>query len=391
MKRVSNKMLACIGISLFAVCNGCYPSPPPSTTSLQRGINYLVSQQADDHLWHSPNYGNLKDGAAITALVLDALGDGSGAERIDLQNALDALLPMIQEKGYVTNADGPDYTTYASAMLVTAIYHLNLTAPDDLTDTLGAYLSEAQLDEAEGFESSDLDFGGWDLTGWMTGQRPTTGSNISVSTEALEAIVLLRSQQAEQGQGPVDESWFGETAMQQSAAWLSRMQNPDGGFFFHPKREHIGNKVGWDHQQTRTGPGSYGTATADGLRMLTALGHSAASKPVQQAVNWLVQHKDLSTVPGFEAQGDTASWALGLRYYYYQSLSRSLALFPENEGRRIATQLMQILKSEQNANGSWSNSNARMREDDPYIATSFAVIALRNCELFLQSHPASRP
>ncbi len=385
MKRVSNSLLACIGLFLFGFCHGCNQSPPPSSTALQRGIQYLVSQQADDHLWHSPNYGNLKDGAAITALVLDALGDGTGTEKGNLQNALDALLPMIQETGYVTNADGPDYTNYASAMLVAAICQLNLKAPDDLTAKLGSYLAEAQLDEAEGFQTSDVDFGGWDLTGWMTGQRPTTGSNISVSTEALEALVLLRSQQVDQGKQPVPQAVSGETAIQQSASWLARMQNPDGGFFFHPQRKHIGNKAGWVKQQERTDPESYGTATADGLRMLTALGRTPNDDSVKQAVSWLVQHKDLSRVPGFDPAGDTASWGLGLRYYYYQSLSQSLALLPEKDGRQVAEQIIKILQSEQNANGSWSNPNARMREDDPYIATSFAIIALRNCESYLKS------
>lgn len=111
---------------------------------------------------------------------------------------------------------------------------------------------------------------------------------------------------------------------------------------------------------------------------MIALGKKPQDREVQQAIQWLQQHPQLDRVPGFSHETGHASWALGLRYYYYQSLSRSLAYFPEQEARRIAKEIHAILAAEQNQDGSWSNPNSRMREDDPLIATGFAVIALEH-------------
>jgi len=38
--------------------------------SLSQGLAWLFAQQAADGGWHSKTYGQLKDGAAVTALAL---------------------------------------------------------------------------------------------------------------------------------------------------------------------------------------------------------------------------------------------------------------------------------------------------------------------------------
>ncbi len=334
--------------------------------------SYLLSAQGDDGKWHSTQYGNLKDGAAITALVMYALSFSQNQFEAEAkqrcQRALDVMLPIIEDRYYVSNPDGADYSNYGSAMLLVAAERLQLELPSSARDKLIQYLVRAQLDEGEGFEPGDVDYGGWDLTGWMTGQRPTTGTNISVTTSVLQALAQY------------DERADVAAALKKCRPWLSRCQNVvgDGGFFFHPRRDHDGNKAGWI-TQSRDQPRSYGTATADGLRSLQYLNFDDASPQVQAATKWLSENNALNRVPGFEHETGTGSWAKGLRFYYYYSLSMALGQLEPKHARRTAAQIMKILLGEQKADGSWQNDNARMREDDPLIATCFALIAAARC------------
>jgi hypothetical protein len=361
---------------LIAINCGCQPAAPRATEMLAHserglggGIDYLLSCQADDGLWHSPNYGNLKHGAAITAFVIYAIAHCperlTPESRSQLQSAVDALLPAIRRFGYVANDDGADYSNYGSAMLLRGCQQAELNLPADVRQTLVAYLVRAQLDADEGFDESSPDYGGWDLTGWMTGQRPSTGTNISVSATVMEA---LSDHRADAGV---------EIALQRSTSWLARCQNRsgDGGFFFHPRRDHDGNKAGWT-DDSRTRPKSYGTATTDGLRAARAAGMLSTDPSVEFALQWLIDNPRLDVVPGFADDPDGQSWQSGLRYYYYYSLCQSLDWLPDEQAARLAEEISRILLNEQASDGSWSNRQARMREDDPVIATAFAVIAL---------------
>ena len=269
---------------------------------------------------------------------------------------------------------GPTTTNYGSAMLLVACQQQDLVLPDDVRNQLLEYLTRSQLDEGEGFEPDDADFGGWDLTGWMTGERPTTGTNISVTVYVVEALV------------PFKENQSVSTALQKASRWTDRVQNSmgDGGFFFHPRRNHDGNKAGWSDGNLRTNTRSYGTATADGLRILVGLNKPSDAQQIVDCIEWFHKHPDVKTVPGFDHESGEASWALGLRYYYYQSISRSLNQLSNEHANKLAKAILKILASEQNENGSWTNPNARMREDDPLIATGFAVIALHHCQRYLQ-------
>ena len=350
------------------------PSDTP-TTPLDRGVAFLMSQQSDDGLWRSEYYGNLKQGAAITAFVLSCMPDATN--KLALQSAVTALLPEIRKNGYVTNADGPDYSNYGSAMLLLADNRLELELPDAVKQQLDDYLVRSQLNSEEEFQESNVDYGGWDLSGWMTGARRTTGSNTSVSASVLQTLALFR-----------DQPKVAE-AIETAQLWATRVQNKngDGGFYFHPKRDHDGNKAGWADDNQRNDTRSYGSATADGLRILQALNKSAYDPAVVAAVAWLsgktTGESDLGQVPGFSHEAGEHSWSHGLRYYYFQSLSHSLHLFPTEDGQRIARSIIDIVTTQQRQDGSWANSNARMREDDPIIATGFAITALRNCQQFL--------
>ncbi len=364
----------------FPGCSSNEPTKQKPTQSKQlapipHAIAWLMVQQQPDHLWRSEYYGNLKGGAAITALVLYALAhsDPQAVEphRDALQAACDALVPEIQRRGYVSNPDGPDYPTYASAMLLVAVERLKLRLPDESRDHLTAYLLDSQIDQAEGYSTDDPDFGGWDMLGSTNGPRKTTGTNISVGATVAEALANSESPGA-------------KTALRSYRDWLTKCQNlsTDGGFYFHATRAHDGNKAGWhdeSEQAARTLPRSYGTATADGLRSLKACGVSTDDEAFQKALAWLQLHPSIDAVPGFESSSDK-SWTDGLLFYYLYALSKTLDDLPPEARDSAAVPIRDHLIRQQNPDGSWQNSSSRMREDDPLIATCFALIVLSQAE-----------
>ena len=347
------------------------PTQGKQLAPVPRAIAWLMDQQQPDFLWRSEYYGNLKGGAAITALVLYALAhsDPQAVEphRDALQAACDALAPEIQRCGYVSNPDGPDYPTYASAMLLVAVERLKLRLPDDVCDQLTAYLVESQIDQAEGYSTDDPDFGGWDMLGSTDGPLKTTGTNISVGATVAEALANSESPGA-------------KTALLAYRDWLTKCQNlsTDGGFYFHATRSHDGNKAGWhdeSEQSARTLPRSYGTATADGLRSLKACGVSSDDEALKKAVAWLQSHPSIDAVPGFESSSDK-SWTDGLMFYYLYAFAKTFDDLPPETRTSAAAQIHDHLIRQQNSDGFWQNPSSRMREDDPLIATCFALIAL---------------
>ena len=92
-----------------------------------------------------------------------------------------------------------------------------------------------------------------------------------------------------------------------------------------------------------------------------------------------MKRPSLELVPGFEGLPPEAGWQRGLRFYYFAGLARVLSLFPPSEIAPRREALVKHLVGLQAQNGCWVNESDRMRENDPLIATAFAVTALANC------------
>ena len=353
---------------------------------LQKSIQFLLKQQQDDGLWHSEYYGNLKSGSGISTLVLYAISQTDSkhweSNKKQLQKCVDVLSKNIRKSGFVSNQDGPDYSNYGSAYLLLSIRKLDLDFDAGLRNQLVKYLVKAQLDEPEGFKPESDNYGGWDLTGWMTGKRPTTGTNISVSCAVLTALhterqhLLSKKPNLNAHETELLESI--EKCFERARTWIERCQSKEGGFFFHPEQKHHGNKAGWfDEGASKAKP--YGSASADGLICLQRLMPAKDSdefmewnSKIEKAKKWLSPYKESKKVPGFENEDADSSWALGLRFYFWMRLAQSEF--------GLKKSLVKHLGSLQKSDGRWENPNARMREDDPLIATSFALIALANAE-----------
>ena len=351
------------------------PEAPPS------GHAYLIAQQAADGGWHSEAYGALRSGAAATSLALYAIShlplDRLDRHRDSVDRAVAFLRKGLQESGVVYSPDGTaDYPNYATAMTLTALKRLEMPFPASESRRMLQCLIASQLTQTRGWKPPDPDYGGWDFIGDSLGDwRLSTGTNVSVSSFVLEALRTA-------------DSKGNEAAFTRALDWLKSCQNlpGDGGFFYTPRLQDSLNKAAYEvqgpgmegpaHTHRQRHPRSYGTATCDGIRGLIYCGLEPNDARVRAAVRWIRERDGGADVPGFEQSPEHANWKESLRFYYYAALAKTSALVPDiiTPGRRA--ELIEIIRSSQAPDGSWANERSDMREDDPLIATSFALIAL---------------
>jgi hypothetical protein len=202
--------------------------------SLTRGVEWLLAQQAEGGGWHSKTYGQLKDGAGVTALTLDALSRVTGLlaekSRAAMRRGFAFLAPGLAKRDTIASPDGSlDFPTYAAALWIAARNRSQVELPDlDVMETkLAAYLVAAQVTQARGFAMDSPSYGGWDFLGPGDAQGITTGTNISVTCHVLEALCEARGDR-EQGTGDRGV----HAAIERGKAYALRCQQADGGFAF---------------------------------------------------------------------------------------------------------------------------------------------------------------
>ncbi len=349
--------------------------------AIAKGLSWLLAQQAADGGWHSATYGQLRDGAAVTALALDAIsracqpGALTNAQADGVAKAFAFLRRGVDKRGTIASPDGSlDFPTYAAALWLGAAWRMAVA--NELSNERGKvteYLLGAQVAESRGFAAGSPSYGGWDFLGKGDAQGITTGTNISVTCFVLEALAgELASEQASGGRKPTEPL---AAAIARGKAYALRCQQPDGGFAFTCEPASLNNKAAFlDPKLTQPRP--YGTATCDGIRALVACGLKPADEPVAKALAWLVRRPGLEVVPGFETLPPETGWQRGLRYYYYASLARVLPFLPSPDREPRRTALIKHVASLQHKDGYWQNESDRMRENDPLIATSLAIATL---------------
>ena len=319
--------------------------------SLTRAVRYLWAQQAADGGFHSAAYGLLRSGQSLTPFVLGALLRLPDAAVLAPAGAVEGAIAFIKSH---TSADGAvglaggatDYPNYATALAVDALVAAPRGSWTADVASMVAYLRAQQFSEANGWNKNDTAYGGWGMGGAL--RRPPDAGHVDLSMTRF-ALEALRAA----GVGGSDP------AMARACVFLGRLQNDDGGFVFSPVTPAL-NKAG------RSGDGfvSYGTTTADGVLALRAAGVPDRDDRVARATAWLERHHRRDRVPGFD-EGDSpqASWSRGLRFYYAAALAR-------------VRPRLRVRLPAQADDGSFRNVNGRVKEDDPLIATTFAVQTL---------------
>lgn len=332
-----------------AIVTGC--SRRDGNEPLRKASQYLWAQQSEDGGFRSSTYGLLRSGQSLTPFVLVALLDAPDSASLNPRRGVDRALAFIKAN---TNVDGAlglmddsaaDYPNYATSLAVSAMVKARNPGYEKVIEPMVAQLRAQQFSEANGWTLQDASYGGWGMGGSI--RRPPEAGHVDLSMTryALEALRL----------SGVPAS---DAMMTRALVYLERSQNPDGGFYFSPVNPEI-NKAGHSGDG---GFASYGTATADGVLALRAAGIPDEDPRVANAIRWLKDHHRPDRAPGFD-KGTDQPWESGLRFYYAHAISRVLPHLP-------------IELPLQAGDGSFRNPNNLVKEDDPLIATAFALYAL---------------
>lgn len=325
-------------------------SPWNNGGPLRRAAEYLWARQAEDGGFHSATYGLLRSGQSLTPFVLGALLDVPQTILPAPPRAVDRALEFIKRN---TNAGGAlgqmdestaDYPNYATALAVTAMVKARRSGWEPNVAPMISQLRAQQFSAASGWKPQDAPYGGWGMGGLL--HRPPDAGHVDLSMtrcalEALKASGIAAS----------------DPVMTRALVYLKRSQNADGGFYFSTVNPET-NKAGEANGRFA----SYGTATADGVLALRAAGIPDTDNRIAKATKWLKDHHRPDLAPGFDAEPFQA-WGSGLRFYYAAAISRTMPGLP-------------VVLPSQGNDGSFRNSNDLVKEDDPLIATAFAVQVL---------------
>lgn len=211
--------------------------------------------------------------------------------------------------------DGNEYPTYALSLSILALRRFGRDAKD-----LEARLRALQYTEQHGWMPDDPEYGGWDHGQVPPKKAKWLRPDLSATAFACEAL----------------------GGDEKARRFALRCRAKDGGFFFTPNPEIA--------YQNKGGEGrAYATATCDALRIL---GDDAQGRA------WLEKN------PGLAGLSD--EWGAAL--FYYHAFARS-CVAPSKD-------LRDAVLARQLADGSWKNLAALMKEDDPLIATGFALMVI---------------
>jgi hypothetical protein len=353
----------CISLLLLAQAGCVRTGQPP----LARAAEYLWTQQADDGGWHSHTYGLLRSGQSLTPFVLEALLE-IPQEVYPMPSAkVDRALAFIRNNTHPDGALGiadpgiPDYPNYSTALAVSALWRARRPGWEMQVQPMVAYLRAQQFTEQNGWHPADPVYGAWGMGGERRTPPDTGHVDLSMTRYVLEALRAAGV--------PSSDRIF-----EQARVFVERCQNfdpkqpsdADGGFFFSTT-EFDTNKAGHDGKRFR----SYGTTTADGILALLAVGRPPDDPRISAAQRWLAGHHRDMEVPGFI--GDAYQrWPRGLSFYYSAASTQVFRSLRVEAGSGVADGL----RKTQRPDGSWSNPENLVKEDDPLIATGFAIRAL---------------
>lgn len=337
-------LLACAGCS----ANGRVASGDPAA----RAARSLWNQQASDGGWHSRTYGLLRSGESMTPFVLDALLLAPEPPAGRVSQAIDFIRRHTDASGAVGRSDPSleDYPNYATAYAVRAICRARPQGWRDIVRPMAAYLRSQQFAESNGWTREHPVYGAWGMGGERRAPPQTGHVDLSMTRTVLQALAAAGT--------PGDDP-----AMQKAIVYLDRCRNSDGGFHFSTVVLEA-NKAGHDGREYR----SYGTATADGILAMLAARVPHSDPRIQQGKTWLIRHHSADEAPGFA--GDAyARWKQGLRFYYASQSSEAFHLLKAPAARYDLAPLQRL-------DGSFANPEKLVKEDDPLIASAFALRVL---------------
>lgn len=365
MVRILKKVLP-LFILFFFTCK----STKPKEEILKSASNYLWSQQSSDGAWHSETHGILKGGESLTAYILWSLLESSEKHPpAQVKKAINFIRDNIHE-GCLGKSDPMilDYPNYSTAYALRVLKKYGSPNDTTLIKEVVGYLLSQQFTERRGIDTTHLAYGAWGFgeTNLSLGQHGHV--DLSHTRRILEALK--------------DAEVLKDSVIVPVKQFLSLLQKYkssdhfDGGFF--ASSVTIGTNKGSFVEGTTSDSvsnyASYATATCDGILALKTLGLQDSHPQIAKAKEWLLKNRDLKYPQGIPK--NTAELWHEVMHFYHLAV-RAEAFNVLNYKGTWQKEIVEILKRQQNENGSFLNPvGGPNKEDDPLLATTFAMIAI---------------
>lgn len=349
-------------VPLLAADDTIGPNAKDIQAVLTKATDFLKQRQSPDGSF-SPKLG----GPGITALVVAGLiRAGAGGDDPVVVKALAYLEKSVKKDGGIYDKMLANYTTSVALL---ALQEANSGGKyNTVIKNATKFLKTLQYDEAM-VEERDAKFGG---LGYDKGGRP----DLSNTQYFLDAMIAAGV--------PKDDP-----AVQRALKFVSRCQNLPGEHNDQPfaKKTTENDKGGLTyrpdadeknpHRTPEGGLRSSGVMTYAGLKSFLYAGVSKDDPRVKAALGWIRAHYTVDENPG---QADS-----GLFYYYHTFGKAMTALgsdtFEDAKGKKHdwRRDLFGALQKRQKPDGSWSNANKEFFENNPDLATAYALLALSYC------------
>ncbi len=338
------------------------PDPAALKAAVDKGYQALKARQNPDGSL-APKLG----GPGVTALAAAALvRNGYPATDPVVAKALSYLEKSTRPDGGVYDKGLANYTT---CLAILAFKEANGGGKyDGVIKKATDFVRGLQNGEAD---PAALNYGG---AGYDGKSRPDL-SNTQFFLEALTAA----------GAAPDDP------AVKKALAFVSRSQNlpgefngqpfaklanddDKGGFVYNPLDQ---SNVKSDKRTAAGGLRSEGGMTYAGLKSFLYAGVAKDDPRVKGAIKWIGRHYTLKENPGMGTTG---------LYYYYHTFAKAMDalgqdVFTDESGVKHPwrVELFDTLKAAQTETGGWANANGAYLENQPELATAFALLALSYC------------
>ena len=326
--------------------------------AIEKGVTWLKGQQKENGTWSEENM------PALTALPLWAVTVSGvpGTEPLQ-EKAIGNLLGKQQPDGgiYVTQErQGAGLGNYNTSICVTA---LHATGRKDLMPAVlkaRTYIASSQYSDgahAGGF--------GYD----KESQRVYSDLN-----NTFFAIDAMRRTQGAEDTRPASER-RADVNWDAAIKYVERLQSQEGdtkgGFAYNAGDPRAGTNTNPDGKVTLR---AYGSMTYAGVLSLLHAKLDKGDPRVRGAFEYASRFWTVDENPGQGQQG---------LFFYYNVMSRALTAagadaLPKKDTGDIhwREEMIKKVLSLQKPDGSWANDNNRWWENDPVLATSYALLAL---------------
>ncbi len=327
-----------------------------SADSLRAAAGFFAARQSRDGAWRSDVCAAFRGGDALTPVVLWALSTTKTDATARGLRWLEELTDSHVRRGAVVY---PLFTAGYAAQVFAASGDVRRAA--EWADVIESLRIRAEL----GWAANSAACGAWGdspipprLPPGLDPPPDMLAPNISATVLALQAL---------RATGRVTTQALPFVGSCQNFSGSAAGPFDDGGFFFTPG-DPVRNKAGIAGRDSTVRFHSYGSATCDGVQALRACGLAEGHPRLRAALGWLRAHSN-----GIEHSGawprERRAGRESLRYYHAQGLA---AVGVDSQRRALA----QDLRAAQAPDGSWTGLAPGSCEDEPVLATAFAVRAL---------------